>query len=123
MSSCLNNAVGYISITSATGRSRSRSQSPKRSKDNYHRRSYSRSPRRSRRRDDSQDSLSRQRRSDSPLEEEPVTDSFIRAVAAEVRGNGPEYANALKERECDNSKYSFMLNKNVSWDKWNRLVW
>lgn len=87
-------------------RSRSRSRSP-------HRHSYHRS-----RRADSR-SLSRyQSRSRSPSrsrldEEDIVTDGFIRTVASQVRANGPEYETSLKERETNNSKYRFMLDKNV----------
>jgi len=42
-----------------------------------------------------------------------VTDVFIRAVAAEVKGHGKKYETNLKERERNNPKYSFMLKKNV----------
>jgi U2-associated protein SR140 len=46
-------------------------------------------------------------------EEEEVTDTFIRAVAAEVKGHGAEYEDKLSERERQNPKYSF-LRRNVS---------
>lgn len=42
-----------------------------------------------------------------------MTDVFIRAVAAEVKGHGKKYENSLKERERNNPKYSFLLKKNV----------
>ena len=42
-----------------------------------------------------------------------MTDVFIRAVAAEVKGHGKKYETGLKERERNNPKYSFMLKKNV----------
>lgn len=47
------------------------------------------------------------------LEDDDVTDTFIRAVAAEVKGHGPLYEKALKEREKNNSKYGFALQKDV----------
>jgi U2-associated protein SR140 len=40
-----------------------------------------------------------------------VTDTFIRAVAAEVKGHGKKYETTLKERERNNPKYSFMLRR------------
>ncbi|KAF7981889.1 hypothetical protein HWV62_31469 [Athelia sp. TMB] len=51
---------------------------------------------------------------DSPLREdevEVVTDMFIRTVAAEVRGHDAKYEATLKERERNNPKYGFLLNK------------
>lgn len=111
-------------------RSRSRSPSPYR----RHPRS-SRSPRRSYRRSRSRSyssggsrSPSRRRshrgRSDSPYgrprrredddEAEMVTDTFIRTVAAEVRGHDVKYEANLKERERGNPKYGFLNNKHVS---------
>ncbi|KAL1742478.1 hypothetical protein HDZ31DRAFT_65934 [Schizophyllum fasciatum] len=52
------------------------------------------------------------RRAPSPvLGDEVVTDSFIRAVAAEVKGHGVEYEANLKEREKSNTKYAFMTNR------------
>ena len=42
-----------------------------------------------------------------------MTDTFIRAVAAEVKGHGKKYETTLKERERNNPKYSFMLRKDV----------
>ncbi|KAI8993033.1 hypothetical protein BD414DRAFT_514089 [Trametes punicea] len=85
-------------------RSRSRSYSP----------SPSRSPRhrRSRRYSDSRSYSPRQRRSRSPppqvLQDDEVTDTFIRTVAAEVRGHDEEYEQTLKEREKSNPKYAFL---------------
>ncbi|EGO25376.1 hypothetical protein SERLADRAFT_448355 [Serpula lacrymans var. lacrymans S7.9] len=91
--------------SSRRSRSRSRSQSP------YQRRSFSRSRpygsrspshrRRSR-------SLSRGREDD---EASAVTDTFIRAVAAEVKGQGPKYEANLREWEQDNPKYSFLIRR------------
>jgi U2-associated protein SR140 len=42
-----------------------------------------------------------------------VTDMFIRTVAAEVRGHGAEYEASLKERERNNPKFGFLINKHV----------
>ncbi|KIY44454.1 RNA-binding domain-containing protein, partial [Fistulina hepatica ATCC 64428] len=47
-----------------------------------------------------------------PLYEEAVTDTFIRAVAAEVKGHGEKYAKSLYEREQKNPKFAFLVNKN-----------
>ncbi|KAG5638879.1 hypothetical protein H0H81_009182 [Sphagnurus paluster] len=44
-------------------------------------------------------------------EEEAVTDTFIRAVAAEVKGHGAVYEESLRERERNNPKYSFLLHR------------
>ncbi|KAI5830736.1 hypothetical protein K523DRAFT_415638 [Schizophyllum commune Tattone D] len=56
--------------------------------------------------------LSPRYREASPvLGDEIVTDSFIRAVAAEVKGHGSEYEANLKEREKNNTKYAFMTNR------------
>ena len=58
--------------------------------------------------------LSPRYREASPvLGDEIVTDSFIRAVAAEVKGHGAEYEANLKEREKNNTKYGFMTNRGV----------
>ncbi|KAI0344684.1 hypothetical protein BDW22DRAFT_1077777 [Trametopsis cervina] len=71
-------------------RSRSRSSSPSR---RYHKGSYGRSAR---------------TRSASPAEdEEQTSESFVRTVAAEVRGHGDEYEKSLKERESSNPQYAF----------------
>ncbi|KAF4598225.1 hypothetical protein EYR38_006621 [Pleurotus pulmonarius] len=40
-----------------------------------------------------------------------VTETFIRAVAAEVKGHGVKYESSLKERELNNPKYSFLTNR------------
>ncbi|KAI4526222.1 hypothetical protein K525DRAFT_233594 [Schizophyllum commune Loenen D] len=53
----------------------------------------------------------RYRESSPVLGDEIVTDSFIRAVAAEVKGHGSEYEANLKEREKNNTKYAFMTNR------------
>ncbi|KAG6903084.1 hypothetical protein C0995_006271 [Termitomyces sp. Mi166 len=45
-------------------------------------------------------------------EEEAVTDTFIRAVAAEVKGHDAKYQETLREREQNNPKYAFLLHKN-----------
>ncbi|KAI0630343.1 hypothetical protein C8Q77DRAFT_1137614 [Trametes polyzona] len=85
-------------------RSRSRSYTP----------SGSRSPRhrRSRRYSDSRSYSPRRRRSRTPppqvLEDDEVTDAFIRTVAAEVRGHDAEYEQTLREREKSNPKYAFL---------------
>ncbi|KAF8639532.1 hypothetical protein AX17_001437 [Amanita inopinata Kibby_2008] len=87
---------------------RSPSSSWSRSRSRSRRRSYSRSHRRRSR------SRSRRRHSRSPnpaQEAEAVTDVFIRAVAAEVKGHGTKYEANLKERERNNPKYTFMLKK------------
>ena len=42
-----------------------------------------------------------------------VTDMFIRTVAAEVRGHDAKYEASLKEREKNNPKFGFLLNKHV----------
>ncbi|KAG5648618.1 hypothetical protein DXG03_003229 [Asterophora parasitica] len=44
-------------------------------------------------------------------EEEAVTDTFIRAVAAEVKGHDAKYEESLRERERNNPKYSFLLHR------------
>jgi U2-associated protein SR140 len=91
-------------------RSRSRSRSPRR------RGSYNRS----RRYDDSDSRSPRWHRSGSPHytrnndEDEAVTDTFIRAVAAEIKGHGSKYEQNLREREQSNPKYAFLLYKGVS---------
>ena len=43
-----------------------------------------------------------------------MTDTFIRAVAAEVKGHDSKYENALREREKANPKYNFLLRRDVS---------
>jgi len=42
-----------------------------------------------------------------------VTDTFIRAVATEVKGHDGEYEKALKELEKNNPKYNFLLKRDV----------
>ncbi|KAF5380455.1 hypothetical protein D9615_004596 [Tricholomella constricta] len=101
-------------------RDRRRSRSPTRKRNRSPspswKRSGSRSPRRSH---------SRTRRSRSPRrrfsrspqsrghmeEDEAVTDTFIRAVAAEIKGHGANYEETLRERERNNPKYSFLLHR------------
>ena len=113
-------------------RSRSRSRSPPRDRyedwsggDRYHfRRSrsrdrhHSRSPirRRSHSRSRRNRSSSSRRRSRSPRhhdEADVVTDTFIRAVAAEVRGHDANYEDALRGFERNNPKYQFLLKRDV----------
>jgi len=105
-------------------RSRSRSRSPARER--HHGRSSRRSPSpwsrsrsasprrrshsRSRRHDDSR-SPSPRRSHIRDEEEEFVTDTFIRAVAAEVKGHGSKYEQNLRERERGNPKFAFLLKK------------
>lgn len=48
------------------------------------------------------------------LNDDEVTDQFIRTVASEVRGHDEEYEQTLHEREKSNPKYAF-LSKDVSW--------
>ncbi|KAJ7091166.1 hypothetical protein C8R44DRAFT_719846 [Mycena epipterygia] len=90
---------GHSSRRSPSPWSRSRSRSPRR-------RSYSRS----RRHDDSR-SPSPRRSHIRDEEEEVVTDTFIRAVAAEIKGHGSKYEQSLRERERNNPKYAFLLRK------------
>ncbi|KAJ7647071.1 hypothetical protein FB45DRAFT_1051629 [Roridomyces roridus] len=110
--------VSGLAKTSESGqhkrsKSRSRSGSRERRHGRSSRRSWSRSQSRSRsrsRRDDS--------RSPSPRhhhirdeEEEVVTDTFIRAVAAEIKGHGAKYEQNLREREVNNPKFAFLFRK------------
>lgn len=109
-------------------KSRSRSRSPPPSRRYRHSRSPRRSYCRSRSRSYSSGSRSpsrRRRRSDSPYgrpcrhddedDAAMVTDTFIRTVAAEVRGHDADYEANLKERERGNPKYGFLHNKHVSY--------
>lgn len=43
-----------------------------------------------------------------------MTDTFIRAVAAEVKGHDAKYEGTLREREKSNPKYNFLLRRDVS---------
>lgn len=125
----LNFITHVLYLVSNTARyrstSRSRSRSPDRRRTDQHRLSRSpsydreRSPRRRRSYSRSR-SRSPRRRSHSPnrsnvLEDDEVTDTFIRAVAAEVKGHGSKYEQMLKEREKGNSKYRFMLQRDVGY--------
>ncbi|KII92895.1 hypothetical protein PLICRDRAFT_155797 [Plicaturopsis crispa FD-325 SS-3] len=108
----------------ADERMRSRSGSPSFSGDKHlsHSGSHDRPHRSSRRSRSPSWSRSRSRSplrgSRSPVrrglneDEEAVTDAFIRTVALEVRGHGAKYEASLRERERNNAKYAFMLNKN-----------
>ncbi|TFK44403.1 hypothetical protein BDQ12DRAFT_672925 [Crucibulum laeve] len=124
--------VSDVAKPSHEDRSRSHSRGPdrrrSRSRDRFRtsRRSLSlsrsRSPRpsysRSRKYEDSRSRSPRRRYSRSPIsrshteEEEAVTDTFIRAVAAEVRGHDAKYEETLRERERNNPKYAFLLHRN-----------
>ncbi|KAF8973143.1 hypothetical protein BDZ97DRAFT_1936060 [Flammula alnicola] len=130
----------YLSASSKTrhsrSRSRSRSSSPDRhrahSRDGRHHsrrsrspswdRNRSRSPRhrksynRSGRYNSSESRSPRRGHSRSPPrllndEGEAVTDTFIRAVAAEVKGHDAKYEETLREREKSNHKYNFLLRR------------
>ncbi|KAJ6587138.1 hypothetical protein DFH09DRAFT_1142685 [Mycena vulgaris] len=90
---------GRSSRRSPSPWSRSRSPSPRR-------RSYSHSHRR-----DGSRSLSPRRTHIRDEEEEVVTDTFIRAVAAEIKGHGSKYEQNLRERERNNPKFAFLLRK------------
>ncbi|KAF9263347.1 hypothetical protein L218DRAFT_344780 [Marasmius fiardii PR-910] len=110
----------------SVSRSRSRSRSPVRSyqgtrrthsrerRGSYRSRSRSRgsrspSPKRYRRSRTRSRSPKRRRRSrSSDREEETITDTFIRAVAAEVKGHGSKYEDSLRKREANNGKYGFL---------------
>ncbi|KAL1939804.1 hypothetical protein VTO73DRAFT_9504 [Trametes versicolor] len=85
-------------------RSRSRSYSPSNS--------LSPRPRRSRKYSRSRSYSPHRRRSRTPpppvLEDDEVTDAFLRTVAAEVRGHDAEYEQTLHEREKSNPKYAFL---------------
>jgi len=117
-------AVSYwfsVSNTSKSRFSRSRSRSRDRSRSpSHHRRSRSesysrsRSPKRRRERSRSRDHHRRdsRRHRSSSREEEVVTDTFIRAVASEVKGHDSHYEEHLRKREENNPKYAF-LRKHV----------
>lgn len=111
-------------------RSKSRSRSKERnvrdrSKDKYRsRHSRSRSHERYRSRSPRIGGTRRYSRSRSPGrsrspyaglddEEDGVTDTFIKAVAGQVKGHDAEYESALKKWEKDNSKYAFLLQRTV----------
>ncbi|PPQ62946.1 hypothetical protein CVT24_006186 [Panaeolus cyanescens] len=123
-----------LSHKPASSRSRSRSRSRSKERDNWsrdHRHRHSRRSRsrswehdrsrspmrrrsRSRTRRFSSNSRSPSRRSRSPRrhdESEIVTDTFIRAVASEVRGHDAKYEDMLKDREKSNPKYNFLLQR------------
>ncbi|KAJ7217830.1 hypothetical protein GGX14DRAFT_438446 [Mycena pura] len=121
--------VSNLAKSSESGRHRSRSRSRSRSpaRERYHGRSSRRSrspwsrsrsasPRRrrsyshDRRRDDSR-SPSPRRNAMRNEEDEIVTDTFIRAVAAEVKGHGSKYEQNLRDRERNNPKFAFLLRK------------
>ncbi|KAJ3529257.1 hypothetical protein NMY22_g9066 [Coprinellus aureogranulatus] len=117
----------YESGSTRDNRSRSRSRSRSHSREGhprprsrsgnreYHQSGHYKQPYSRSRGYQSSRSRSPRRRSRSPhrkvLDDDDVTDTFIRAVAAEVKGHGPVYENMLKGREKDNSKYGFMLQK------------
>ena len=89
---------------------RSRSRSPRR------RRSYSRSRRHDefgRRSPNRYHSRSPQNRGHLE-EDEAVTDTFIRAVAGEIKGHDAKFEETLRDREKNNPKFAFILRKDVS---------
>jgi len=98
-------------------RSSRRSRSPSRDRHrswSRQRRTYSRSRQYYRSRSHSR-SRSRRRHSHSPTHEDAdaVTDTFIRAVAAEIKGHDTKYEETLREFEKNNSKYNFIFHRNV----------
>ncbi|KAI0093223.1 hypothetical protein BDY19DRAFT_415576 [Irpex rosettiformis] len=112
-------------------RSRSPSRSPRRhrsysdERDHYRRSrrswsrsrsasySRSRSPPSPRHRNRRSYDHSRRTRSPSPVEdEEQVSETFIRVVAAEVKGHGDDYEKSLQERELSNPQYAFLKRGN-----------
>ncbi|KAI6032917.1 hypothetical protein F5J12DRAFT_797411 [Pisolithus orientalis] len=89
-------------------RSRSRSWSRSRSHSRQRRRSYSRGRNKSR--------SPRWQSGKSPRRHEEdegagVTDTFIRAVAAEVKGHGLKYEENLRQWERENVKYAFLTDR------------
>ena len=44
-----------------------------------------------------------------------VTDTFIRAVAAEIKGHDTKYEETLREFEKNNSKYNFIFHRSVGY--------
>lgn len=125
----LRSRSGSLSGSPQRDRERYRSPSPDR---NYNRSRYHGSPRRSRSRSympsrslsprnhrscqysRSRSRSPRRRRSRTPapqsLDDNEVTEQFVRTVASEVRGHDEEYERTLYEREKSNPKYVF-LNK------------
>lgn len=99
----------YRSSRRSRSRSLNDSRSPRRQRRSYSRSRYdSRSPYRR--------SPSPSRRHESEDEASAVTDTFIRAVAAEVKGHGSEYEENLREWERNNPRYSFMTQRKVCQD-------
>jgi len=120
-------------------RSRSRSHSPDRThrfRDSRYHSRRSRSPSRDRDRPRSArryESYNRSHRYDSSPSRSPrrgysrspqrtlhddgetVTDTFIRAVAAEVKDHDIKYEEILRDREKSNPKYNFLLRRDVSY--------
>jgi len=91
-----------------TRRSRSPSRDRYRSRSPHRRRSHSRS-----RRDRSSSSRYHSRSPESHDEADTITDTFIRAVAAEVKGHDAKYEDALKGFEKNNPKFKFLLRRDV----------
>ncbi|PPQ77187.1 hypothetical protein CVT25_011033 [Psilocybe cyanescens] len=85
---------------------RNRSRSPRRRRSYSRTRRYSSSRSRSPRR-----GHSRSPQRSLPDEGEAVTDTFIRAVAFEVKGHDTKYEETLREREKANPKYNFLLQR------------
>ncbi|KAH8828231.1 hypothetical protein DL96DRAFT_1798159 [Flagelloscypha sp. PMI_526] len=100
----------YPSTRREHSRSRSGSRSPTRWRAPS--RSRSRSPRR-RFGDDPESSRHRHRSRSPRLEEDEdtVTDTFIRAVASEIKSHDADFESQLKEREQSNPKFDFMFRK------------
>ncbi|RPD74305.1 hypothetical protein L226DRAFT_553395 [Lentinus tigrinus ALCF2SS1-7] len=100
-------------------RSPSRSYTPSRS--------LSRSPsrrRQSRRYSDSRSPRRRRSRSPVPqvLDDDEVTEQFMRTVASEVRGHDEEYEKTLQERERSNPKYAFLFRDHRRHRYYRQLV-
>jgi hypothetical protein len=98
-----------------SGRSRSPSRDRHHSR-SHQRRSYSRSRRHYRSHSRSR-SRSHHRHSRSPIYEDAdaVTDTFIQAVAAEIKGHDTKYEETLREFEKNNSKYNFIFYRSVGY--------
>ncbi|KAK7472677.1 hypothetical protein VKT23_000790 [Stygiomarasmius scandens] len=121
----------FVSNTSKPRFSRSRSRSRDQSRSpSHHRRSRSesysrsRSPKRRRERSRSRDHHRRdsRRHRSSSREEEVVTDTFIRAVAAEVKGHDSHYEEHLRKREENNPKYAFLRRHNRGYSYYKDLI-
>jgi len=97
-----------------------RSRSPSRDRDQSRSARRHESYNRSRRYDSSPSRSPRRGYSRSPQrtlhdDGETVTDTFIRAVAAEVKDHDIKYEETLRDREKSNPKYNFLLRRDVSY--------